>query len=265
MATYRVPVLKDFSWQPPVKDKDLTEEPGSGILKGDRYIVGSPAASDWTGKEDYIATAKQNDPTEAAHWYLDMPEEGWQVWVDDESAYYIYKSASDGWEIFEVNGADMLKSVYDGNDDGVVDAADKLTDATGDDLNFEGNGGDRSLDMNEDLKIVDGQDIELHGSGGEKAQLAIDTQAAERTLDMAGDLTVEGASIIDQDLSSDAAGVAFGSQQLGGGGATVDEYSTDGTLGGDSDSALPTEKAVATYAQKKGTYVSEYGAIEFTI
>ncbi len=30
-------------------------------------------------------------------------------------------------------------------------------------------------------------------------------------------------------------------------GATVDEFSTDGTLGGNSDTAVPTEKAVKAY------------------
>ncbi len=34
---------------------------------------------------------------------------------------------------------------------------------------------------------------------------------------------------------------------LGAAGATVDEFSTDGTLSGDSDVAVPTEKAVKTY------------------
>lgn len=48
----------------------------------------------------------------------------------------------------------------------------------------------RTLDLAENLKILDGQDIELHASGGEKAQLAIDTQNAERTLNMSENLTI---------------------------------------------------------------------------
>ena len=36
--------------------------------------------------------------------------------------------------------------------------------------------------------------------------------------------------------------------KIGGGGATIDEFSTDDTLAGDSDTAVPTEKAVKTYA-----------------
>jgi len=258
MGNYRVPVLEQFSWQQPVEDIDLNEAPG-GPSKGDRYIVADsvPSGDDWFGHENDIAYY------DGATWKFDTPSEGWQCWVNDEDEFYVFDGAD--WGKTELLSGDMLKSVYDSNDDGVVDAADKLTDASGDDLNFEGNGANRSLDMNEDLTIVDGQSIELHGSGEEKAQLAIDTQNAERTLDMTGNLTVEGDSTLDQDLSSDATGVAFGSQKLGGVGATVAEYSTDGTLGDNSDTAVPTEKAVATYAQKKGSYVAEYGAIEFTI
>lgn len=37
------------------------------------------------------------------------------------------------------------------------------------------------------------------------------------------------------------------SLQLGGAGATPTEFSTDGTMGGNSDTAIPTEKAVVTY------------------
>jgi len=57
-------------------------------------------------------------------------------------------------------------------------------------LNLLVNGGNRSLDLAENLKVLDGQDIELHASGGEKAQLAIDTQNAERTLNLSENLTV---------------------------------------------------------------------------
>ncbi len=61
-----------------------------------------------------------------------------------------------------------------------------------------------TLSMAENLTIVDGQDIDLHGSGGEKAQLAIDTQNAERTLNMSANLTVESIAVVSQDYSSDA-------------------------------------------------------------
>ena len=42
----------------------------------------------------------------------------------------------------------------------------------------------------------------------------------------------------------------------GGGGTSVNEFSTDGTLGGNSDDALPTEKAVKTYVDAQIATVS---------
>ena len=57
-------------------------------------------------------------------------------------------------------------------------------------LRFLVHGANRTINLYEDLKILDGQNIELHGSGGEKAQLAIDTQNAERTLDLSENLMV---------------------------------------------------------------------------
>ena len=39
-------------------------------------------------------------------------------------------------------------------------------------------------------------------------------------------------------------------------GATVDEFSTDGTLGGNSDTAVPTEQAVKTYVDNVAAGVS---------
>lgn len=77
--------------------------------------------------------------------------------------------------------------------------------------------------------------------------LNIEVNGDNRTIDLTGNLTVEAAAIVDQDLSTDATDVDFGSLQLGGAGATVDEFSTDGTMAGNSDTAVPTEKAVKTY------------------
>ena len=86
---------------------------------------------------------------------------------------------------------------------------ENLTIADGQNITITGVTAARSITLNEDLTVVDGQDIELHASGGEKAQLAIDTQNAERTLDMTGNLTVESNSIINQDLSSDSVTAAL--------------------------------------------------------
>lgn len=88
-----------------------------------------------------------------------------------------------------------------------------------------------SLTGNEVTKLTD--------SSGD--DLTVDLNSADRVL------YVEADSRLDQDLTTDATSVAFGSVQLGGGGATVDEFSTDGTFADDSDTAVPTEKAILTY------------------
>lgn len=46
-------------------------------------------------------------------------------------------------------------------------------------------------------------------------------------------------------------------EMTGASGATINEFSTDGTLAGNSDTAVPTEKAVKTYVGNQATSVSQ--------
>lgn len=95
MADYQVPVLGDFSWQPPVADKDLETAPtGGGVLKGYRYIVKANGGNWSGGSAKDIATAVQADPSEAAHWVFATPAEGWKVYVDDENLFYLYDGSN---------------------------------------------------------------------------------------------------------------------------------------------------------------------------
>lgn len=87
MAKYRVPVLQDFSWQPPVSDKDLSDPPGAPS-KGDRYLVGGSAVNAWEAHENDIAWY------DGATWQFDTPSNGWQVYVLDESGLYEYDGAA---------------------------------------------------------------------------------------------------------------------------------------------------------------------------
>lgn len=70
-----------------VIDKDLTAPPGSPS-SGDRYIVGTSATGDWAGQDGNIA-AYQNSA-----WEFYAPNEGWGVWVEDESTQYIRVSSA---------------------------------------------------------------------------------------------------------------------------------------------------------------------------
>jgi len=87
MTQYRVPVLEQFSWQPPIIDKDLTAPPG-GESKGDRYIVASGGSGDWTGLDGHIVTY------DGSNWLDDTPAEGWECWVSDEDKFYYYDGSN---------------------------------------------------------------------------------------------------------------------------------------------------------------------------
>lgn len=110
MVDYRVPEMSTFSWQLPVKDKDLTAPPG-GEVKGDRYIVGPSATGLWSGHDDDIATY---DGVSA--WIFDTPVEGWQVWIEDENKFYKYDGT--GWDTSA--DIDDLDDVPDGTTYGRV-------------------------------------------------------------------------------------------------------------------------------------------------
>lgn len=82
----------------------------------------------------------------------------------------------------------------------------------------------KTLTIAENLSLLDGQDIDLRGAGGEKAQIALDTQNAERLLDLSGDLTLAG------DLTTSGA------------------YALTMTLTGATSITLPTTGTLATLA-----------------
>lgn len=89
MPNYRVPVLEEFEFQPPVLDKDLATPPGSPN-KGDRYIVAGSATDDWVGHEGDISYYGDSD------WQFDTPNEGTIVWVSDEDEFYVFDGTSWG-------------------------------------------------------------------------------------------------------------------------------------------------------------------------
>jgi len=95
--SYKTPALHTFSWQQPVKDKDLTAPPG-GETKGDRYIVASGGTDAWSGKDNQIATYN------GSGWDFTVPTEGMITWVQDEDVYYKYISA---WSV--LLASDLMK------------------------------------------------------------------------------------------------------------------------------------------------------------
>jgi hypothetical protein len=72
MATYRVPILEQFSWQPPVLATQ--NAPPGAPVKGDRYIVAGTPSGAWVGYAWYIATYT------GSGWLFDQPTEGWRAY-----------------------------------------------------------------------------------------------------------------------------------------------------------------------------------------
>lgn len=122
MTQYRVPVLEEFEWQQRVLSI-LSTPPGSPT-KGDRHIVGATATGDWTGHENDITWY------DGSTWQFDAPTEGWATWNLGDSTLYRF----DGSDWVVAGEGDMLKSVYDTDDDGIVDAAEILDDGAGNTL-----------------------------------------------------------------------------------------------------------------------------------
>jgi hypothetical protein len=87
LTTYRTPLSQDYDWQLSVADR--VASPAGGEAKGTRYLI-TVGSGDFTGYSNYIATAKQANPSAPAHWYFDAPLEGMAVYVKDEDKVYQY-------------------------------------------------------------------------------------------------------------------------------------------------------------------------------
>ena len=114
-SNVRVPYLERFSFQPPVKDKDLATPPVSPV-KGDRYIVATGGTGAWASQDKNIAWY------DGAIWKFDIPVEGWLAYVEDEDKFF--KFSGTAWVLMPQG--DMNKSQYDTDESGVVDAAGDL-------------------------------------------------------------------------------------------------------------------------------------------
>ena len=106
-----------------VLDKDLSAPPASPN-SGDRYIVASGATGDWQGHDKEIAEY------DGSVWQFTVPVEGYLVVVKDEDDLYLY-DGNDWIKPYSEATGDMQKSVYDTNDNGIVDKAEQLDDGAG--------------------------------------------------------------------------------------------------------------------------------------
>jgi hypothetical protein len=101
MATYRVPVLEDFAWQPPVNSR--VQAPTGTEAKGTRYIILATTTGIFDGLGDSIATAKILNPVLLSDWYIDTPKEGHRCRVLDEDVDYLYNAGA--WAAVPDNAA----------------------------------------------------------------------------------------------------------------------------------------------------------------
>lgn len=106
MTTYRVPVLRDFAWQPPVNDRVTV--PTESETKGTRYLVIATGSGIFAGKENQVMTAAQDNPTLIGHWIEDTPAEGWTTWVKDEDTWYVFDGTNWNKESIDVLQSQLL-------------------------------------------------------------------------------------------------------------------------------------------------------------
>lgn len=218
MATYRVPVLQDFNWQPNVKDKDLGT-PAGGESKGDRYIVSANGGA-WSD-----GAAKDIAWWDGVAWNFDTPGEGWQCWVEDENAYYVFDGTN--WVIVDTTAnASNISShtiqIASLESKQVVDRA--------------------SIDSVETIASANASNISSH-----TIQIAAnESNISSHTIQIA---SLESEKVVlESDVSSHTIQIAsLESKQV------VDTGN------------ISSHTIELASAQKEGVYVAEYGAIEFTI
>jgi len=231
MATYRVPVLEDFSWQPPVEDKDLTEAPtGAGVTKGKRYIIAANGGNWSGGAAKDIATAIQAEPTETAHWMYDTPVEGWYVYVKDEHAAYKFNESS-AWDLEDLSSLEGDVTSIDTRVSNVESSVGSI---------------DTRVSVNESTNVVQSTAI-------------VNTDSSVASIDTIAASNVSNIVTNDTDISNADSSIAS---------IDTNVTSCDSSIVSIDTRISNTNSSVAsinTAKQDKGTYVSEYGAIEFTI
>jgi len=237
MATYRVPVLDEFSWQPPVIDKDLTAPPG-GESKGDRYIVGAEATGDWSGLDTHIVTYN------GSGWIDSTPAEGWYVYIEDENISYLYDGAA--WGVAFAAGGDITSiDTRVGNVESSVGSINTRCDANESDISTNS----AAISTNA-VAIASNA---LIGDSNASSIVSIDTRATNIESSVGSidtNLTGTDSSVASIDTHVDSCDSSI---------VSIDTRATN------IESSVGSINTVVGGKQDVGVYVSEYGAIEFTI
>jgi len=200
MSTYRVPVLEQFAWQEPVLE--IANSP-TVVTKGARYIVGPIPAGAFAG----FAVGRVVWMDDAG-WMVDIPSEGWKVYNQADTAFYVYKSGA--WSSASVmDGLTLtgdVKSDLDEIDWDLLDHnAAALTFNTSADinmLNFDTTNEAEVLSTEATLRL-DG-DVDLSNNTGTDVALPVATDAVTFSVDSTSILTIDSANMavkVDRDLT----------------------------------------------------------------
>lgn len=267
MATYRVPVLQDFNWQPNIKDKDLGTPPG-GESKGDRYIVSANGGA-WSD-----GAAKDIAWYDGSGWHFDTPAEGWQCWVEDENDYY-YFNGSD-WIIIDAtaNASDISSHTIqiasleskEVVDRASIDSVETIASANASNISshtiqIAANISDISshtiqVASLESMQVVDRASIdsvETVASDAAVAAAANTSDVSSHTIQIA---SLESKEVVDRASIDSVETIAS---------ANASNISSHTIQIAANESNISSHTIEIASAQEEGTYVAEYGAIEFTI
>lgn len=99
----------------PISESVLSTPPANPI-EGALYLIGLGATGEWEGKDNYITEYISGS------WKYCPPVDGMRIWDKNTGQALFYKAGS--WQEETVSADVMLKSVYDTNNDGKVDAAE---------------------------------------------------------------------------------------------------------------------------------------------
>ena len=243
MATYRVPVLDDFSWQPPVKDKELTAPPG-GETKGDRYIVGGSATGAWAGLDNHIVTY------DGAAWIDATPAEGWYVYIEDENVLYHYTGAA--WDADDVSSLEGDITSIDTRITNVESSVGSIdTNLTNTDSSVG------SINTVVSTNVV-GISTNVANISTNTAGISTNVVAIDNVESSVGSINTQVTNVESSVGSINTLATANASTLL----IQSAGISTNVVAIDNVESSVG---SINTAKQDKGTYVSAYGAIEFSI
>ena len=273
MANYRVPVLEDFSWQPPVEDKELVTSPsGGGVLKGMRYIVATNGG-DWSGgAAKDIATCVTTDPQSGEDWMFDTPDEGWFAYVKDEHATYRFNESS-AWVKDDLAAAVLdissnseaisntnssvgsIDTRVSGNESTNVTQSTAIVNTDSSVGSIDTVVGGHTTDISNTNSSVGS--IDTHVTSCDSSIVSINTRTSNTESSVGSIDTVAGGNVTDISNTNSSVG-------------SIDTHvdSCDSSIVSINTRTSNLESSVGSInsaEQDKGTYVSAYGAIEFTI